>query len=48
MKELLNNGKEITLQAFSFESPGAEVNSHKKVQKSLQKVSGCGSGSEFT
>ena len=40
MKELLNKGKEITLQAFSFESPGAEVvvNSHKKVQKSLQKT----------
>ena len=38
MKELLNKGKEITLQAFSFESPGTEVvvNSHKKVQKSLQ------------
>ncbi len=40
MKELLNKGKEITLQAFSIESPGAEVvvNSHKKVQKSLQKL----------
>ena len=36
MKELLNKGKEITLQAFTFESPGAGVvaDTHKKVQRS--------------
>ena len=37
MKELLNKGKEITLQAFTFESPGAGVvaDTHEKVQRSL-------------
>ena len=37
MKELLNKGKEITFQAFMFDSPGAGVvaSTHKKVQRSL-------------
>ena len=40
MKELLNKGKNVTLRAFSFESPvgGVAVDSNQKMEKPLPRA----------